>query len=259
MPVTPPRITGMIHLLPLPGAPGFAGSVDAVRERALADAAALAEAGVDALMVENYGDVPFHREARDPVTVAVMTHLVAELRREVPLPLGVQVLRNDAIAALAIAAATGAAFIRVNVLSGVMVSDQGIIEGCAAELMRLRARIAPDIAVWADVFVKHATPLGSVSLADAVRDTVERGCADAVIVSGTATGSPADPDDIRTVRSASTRPVIIGSGVTEDSVADLLAMADAVIVGTAVKRDGITTNPVDPVRARAVVARASTR
>ena len=249
-----PRLIGMVHLLPLPGSPKFDGDRNAVLARACSDALALADAGFNGILIENYGDAPFYKERRDPVVIAEMTHIITELRRVVSIPMGVQVLRNDAIAALAIAGATGAEFIRVNVLSGVMVTDQGIIEGQAAEVMRYRSANSIDAAVFADVFVKHAAPLGEVALVDAVRDTVERSCADAIVISGAATGAATKRDDIRTAKSASCSvPVIVGSGATEETIVGLLAIADAVIIGTSVKQDGLVTNPVDPLRARSMV------
>ena len=173
----------MVHLGALPGAPLFE-SLDAVIEEAIADAAALASGGCDGMVFENFGDRPFHKRA-GPETVAAMTRVISEVKPE--LPFGVNVLRNDARAALAIAAATGAAFIRINVHTGVMATDQGLIEGDAAETLRFRTAIAPEVLIFADYLVKHASPVGEHS----PRDLRERGLADAIIVSGTETGAPA--------------------------------------------------------------------
>ncbi len=252
----PPRLVGMVHLGPLPGAPRFGGSLQAVVDRAIADASVLAEAGFDAVIVENYGDEPFFADDVPKITVAAMTRAVAAVRDAVPLPVGVNVLRNDAIAALAIATATGASFIRVNVLAGAMVTDQGLVQGRAAEVARERATLG-DASVWADVHVKHAVPLGSVSLEDAASDTFHRAAANVLIVSGRATGQPTSIDDIARVRSAVPEaPVMVGSGVTIETVARFLTAADGVIAGTALKRDGVTTDAVDPARAAALVAAA---
>src|SRR4051812_25124527 len=120
-------IIGMIHLKPLPGTPGFGGSIDAIVDAALADARALDEGGIDAMMVENYGDVPFRRSAVEPHTIAVMMLAALAIRSVTAKPLGINVLRNDPLAALGIAAACGAAMIRVNVHTGAMVTDQGVI------------------------------------------------------------------------------------------------------------------------------------
>lgn len=252
----PPRLIGMVHLLPLPGTPGYRGSMEEVADRALADARALAEAGFDALLVENYGDAPFRKERVEPVVIAAMSAIAAALRREIPLPLGVQVLRNDARASLSIAAAAGCAFIRVNVHTGVMITDQGITEGRADETLRLRASLRCAAAVFVDVHVKHAVPPVPQTIADAARDAVERGLADAVIVTGARTGESAGMRDIADVRSAVNVPVIVGSGVEESNVSEYLLCAGAVIVGTSVKRDGVTANPVDPSRAQRLVSAA---
>ena len=252
------RLIGMVHLGALPGAPGFAGDLDAVVEAAVADAGILEDAGYDAVLVENFGDSPFFADDVEKVTVAAMTRAVSAIRASIGLPIGVNVLRNDALAALAIAAATGAAFIRVNVLSGSMATDQGAITGKAALVARRRASIAPGVQILADVFVKHATPPPGLSFAAAAQDAWERGGADALVVSGAATGQPAAITDLVTVRAAvPAAPIYLGSGAAQDTVADLLTIADAAIVGTAIKRDGSTTAPVDPARAKAFVAAAN--
>ena len=157
-------VFGMVHLRALPGAPLYAGSMDEVIDAAVADAKALAAGGCSGIVIENFGDRPFFASNVPPETVAAMTRVVVGTRQAVEVPIGVNVLRNDAKAALAIAAATGASFIRVNVHTGAMVTDQGVIEGEAAETMRLRMAIAPDVAVFADHLVKHAVPLAPTDL-----------------------------------------------------------------------------------------------
>lgn len=241
-------VFGMVHLRPLTGAPGFVSLGD-VLELALADARAIAAAGCDGFVIENFGDRPFTRARVEAETVAAMTRVIVELRREVALPFGVNVLRNDALSALAVAAATGAAFIRVNVHTGAAVTDQGIIEGDAYATLRKRAAIAPDVAIFADHLVKHATPMGEVS----PKDLRLRGLADAVIVTGSATGAAADPSRLRELREAlPDAPLIVGSGMSAANAAQF-AEADAVIVGTASKRDGDVDAPVDPQRLAAIV------
>jgi membrane complex biogenesis BtpA family protein len=250
-----PALIGVVHLLPLPGSPQYDGDWEAVGARALADARALAEGGVDGLIVENFHDVPFAKDRVGPHTVAAMALLVQEVRRAVTVPVGVNVLRNDARAALAIAAVCGAAFIRVNVHVGAMVTDQGIIEGRADETLRYRRELGARVAIFADVLVKHAAPLGSVDLAQVAHDTARRGLADALIVSGAATGQPCDPDDLQAVRlRVEDVPLLIGSGVHEGNAAALLALADGAIVGTSLKRGGDVHQPVDAARVRALRA-----
>lgn len=228
-----------------------------ILDAATADARVLEESGFDAVIVENFGDAPFYADTVPAVTVAAMTRSVADVAGAVSIPVGVNVLRNDALSALAIAAATGAAFVRVNVLSGVMTTDQGMITGRAADVMRLRRNLGLDVAVYADVMVKHAVPPAGMTIEAATADTVHRGLADAVIVSGEATGAKPDRDMIRRATTAAAgKPILIGSGATEATVAELLEVATGVIVGTDLKVDGVTTNAVDPSRAAAFVKAA---
>jgi len=227
-------VMGMVHLEPLPGAPLYGGSMGAVIEAALADAHALAEGGCDAMLIENFGDRPFFKTA-GPETVAAMTRAIGEVIREVTLPFGVNVLRNDPAAALAIAAATGARFIRVNVHSGAMLTDQGVIEGQAAETLRRRSVLAPHALIFADVLVKHAVPLAPVDDVRAAKDLRERGLADAVIISGSETGGAADVSRFRRIAAALDAPILIGSGVRVENAAEW-SDADGVIVGTSLKR-----------------------
>ena len=238
----------MVHLRPLPGSPLFR-SLDEVIEAAVADARAIAAGGCNGFVIENYGDRPFTRARVEGETIAAMTRVIAEVIREVRVPFGVNVLRNDPLSALAIAAATGAAFIRVNVHTGAMVTDQGIIEGDAYATLRKRAALAPDLLIFADYLVKHATPLGEVS-ADDLR---HRGLADAIIVTGAATGSPADPARLTALREVlPDAPLILGSGLTAEN-ASSFAEADAAIVGTSIKRGGAVDAPVDPARVETIV------
>jgi hypothetical protein len=224
------------------------------------DARVLVDAGFPALLVENFGDVPFFADQVPAETVAAMTLAVSAVS-EAGVPVGVNVLRNDAFAALAIAAATGARFIRVNVLTGLMYTDQGPIRGRAAELQRRRATLAPEVEVWADVMVKHSTPPSGLDAGQAALDTVERGLADAVIVSGPGTGAETDVDEAKAVKEAvpdGTR-VVLGSGARIGGLDRLLAAVDTVIVGSTIKVDGEPARRPDPLRAKAFVEHASER
>ncbi len=245
-------VFGMVHLKPLPGAPLFGGSLDEVIDAALRDARALTQGGCDGLGIENFGDRPFYATRVPPETVAAMTRVVTEIAREVRLPIGINVLRNDPHSALAIAAAVGAAFIRINVHTGVMITDQGIIEGEAAETLRTRAWIAPGVAIFADHLVKHAQPLAEVDVIQSVKDLRMRGLADAIIVTGSGTGVAGDPERLRVLRTAIDAPLIAGSGVDETNAA-MFADADAAIVGTSLKRGGDVDAEVDPARVERVV------
>jgi membrane complex biogenesis BtpA family protein len=173
----------------------------------------------------------------------------------VKLPIGFNVLRNDARAALALCAACNGSFIRVNVHTGAMLTDQGLIEGNAHDTLRHRQQLCPQSKIFADVLVKHAVPLGDWSIEDVARDTRERGLADALIISGVGTGMAADLSDVERVRCACpAAKILLGSGVTLVNIRDFLPLADGFIVGTSLKHDGKISNPVDPKRVRALVS-----
>jgi membrane complex biogenesis BtpA family protein len=247
-----PSLVGMVHLKPLPGSPRFGGSMPAVVEAAVTDAQSLSSGGVDAIMIENFGDVPFYPGRVPAETTAGLVAAVVAVRSVTDLPIGVNVLRNDGRTAVAIAACTGASFVRVNVLAGSRVADQGLLSSEAARVMRDRARLAPEVQVWADVDVKHSAALADRPLADEVGDLVDRSLADAVIVSGSGTGQPTSPEQVRAVRDASRgRPVVVGSGATLETLVEL--GADAYIVGTSLKIGGRVDQPVDAERVQRFV------
>ncbi len=247
-------LIGVIHLSPLPGSPRWGGSMDAVVADAIRDAQAYVEGGADALVIENFGDVPFTSGTVPAETVAAMSHVGTLVRREgVRLPIGYNVLRNDPASALGLAAATGGAFIRVNVHSGAMVTDQGIIEGKAFYSVRLRQQLCPDVKIFADVHVKHAEPLAGGRITDAAQDVLHRGLADGLIVSGSATGDAVDIEDLRMARAACPEaPIYVGSGSNAHNAGRFLQFANGLIVGSSVKRDGLLANPVDPKRVDAL-------
>ena len=245
-------VFGMVHLLPLPGAPLYGGSFAAVLDAALADARAIAAGGCAGVIVENFGDRPFTKGRVASETVAAMTRVISEIVRAVSIPVGVNVLRNDAHSALAVAAATGAAFIRVNIHTGAMLTDQGLIEGEAYETLRRRAAIAPDVAIFADHLVKHAVPLGGVDPLQSAKDLRLRGLADALIVTGSETGAAPEASRLRALREVIDAPLLIGSGLTAEN-ADSFGEADAAIVGTAIKRDARVDEAVDETRVAKIV------
>lgn len=248
-------LIGMVHLGPLPGAPRYGGDLDAVIRAALRDAEALVAGGADGLMIENFGDTPFYPGRVPAGTVAHMTRIAAEIRRRVDRPLGINVLRNDGRSALAVAHAVGARFIRVNVLAGARVADQGLLIGEAHELLRERALLrAESIRILADVNVKHSAALGvGRPLASEVADVCARGGADGLIVSGSGTGQATAVDELRAVKHAAGQtPVLVGSGVRDDNLEALLPYCDGLIVGTWLKQDGCVANPVDVDRVRSL-------
>jgi membrane complex biogenesis BtpA family protein len=247
----------MVHVPALPGSPRWSGFMSQVLDRASRDAAVLARAGFDALLVENFGDAPFWPEQVPPETIAGLTLVASRVATESGLPTGVNVLRNDARAALAIATVMGADFIRVNVHSGALLTDQGWLTGRAHETVRQRRMLGAAVAICADVLVKHAVPPPGANVVEVARDTRLRACADVLIVSGAATGIPADLARARAIRTAlPDTPLWIGSGINQDNVNSFLEVASGAIVGSSIKQTGEAAAPVDPARAMALVRAA---
>lgn len=247
-------LVGVIHLPALPGSPRGSLSATDCAKSAASCARALAAAGYDAIIVENFGDAPFFAGKVPPVTVAAMTACALAVRDAAPaIPLGINVLRNDAEAALSIAVCAGARFVRINVHTGARVTDQGVIQGDAAATLRLRRALGADsIAIWADVDVKHSAPLGPPRpIAQEVEDTTKRAMAEAVLVTGEGTGKGVDLEKLAAVkRAAGASPVYVASGATLDTLAALGAHASGVVVGSALRVGGIPGGPVDETLAK---------
>src|SRR6185437_6219966 len=187
-------VIGVIHLLPLPGSHRFAGNMEAIFERAEQEAAALVSGGVHGIIIENFFDAPFAKNHIDTAAACALSLVAKRVSAIANLPLGINALRNDAMTSMAVAVTTGAQFIRVNVYTGAMLTDQGIIEGNAHELLNYRRLLGADHAVriFADVMVKHAAPLTPYSdIRLEAKDAVHRGMADAIIISGSSTGDAA--------------------------------------------------------------------
>ncbi|MYE89390.1 BtpA/SgcQ family protein [Candidatus Poribacteria bacterium] len=251
----PKPIIGVVHLPPLIGSPQSAQPFHEIRTCALSDAGILIDNGMDGVIIENYGDVPFYPDSVEPHIVAALALVTDEIRGHHPqTPIGLNILRNDAKSAIAIATVTGAHFIRVNVHTGAMLTDQGIIQGKAHETLRYRSTLKSEVKIFADIAVKHAVPLAPIDILASAEDTYHRGLADALIVTGTATGRSTDLGQLKSVKSTAPQASIFaGSGVTTDNLGEVLEYADGVIVGTSIKRDGVTTNEVDPDRVRALI------
>lgn len=249
-------LLGMLHLPPLPGSPSYAGNMQTVLDAALHDAKILSEARFAGLIIENLGDAPYYPDHVPAETVAAMSVVAAHVRRQTQLPVGVNVLRNDAQSAMAIAAAADLQFIRVNILIGTSVTDQGVISGQAHLLARTRQRLhAENVLIFADIRVKHAAPLVDRELAQEIDDLFERALADAIIVSGTGSGKPVDANFLREVKKLSgDRPVLIGSGLNLENAKELLAVADGAIVGSSIKIDGQIHHRVDPEQVKRLTA-----
>lgn len=253
---TQPILIGMLHVPPLPGSPQSKEQFSAIREHVLRDAGALFEGGISNLMIENFGDTPFFPGTVPAHTVAHLTTIANDVASRFPdAKIGLNVLRNDGCSALAIAAAIDASFIRVNVLSGARLTDQGIIQGIAHDLLRLRKQLSAEgVAILADVDVKHSAALAERPFADEIEDVIQRGHADAIIVSGNATGLSVDKAQLaEAVVAAGSTPVLLGSGVTARSIKNLADLAAGCIIGTAVKCDGDVRQPVDTRRVREIV------
>ena len=252
---TPKAFIGVVHLMPMPGSPRWGGNMEKVLAKAEEEADILFQGGAHGIIVENFGDSPFRTGRVEPETVSGITLAVRRVMETAELPVGINMLRNDGRSAMAVAAVTGANFIRVNVHYGVMAADEGLVEGEAFETLRQRRALGVDVKILADVLVKHAVPLGSVDLALIARETVSRGMADGLIISGPVTGAETSATDVGTVRGALPGTfILVGSGVDEENAARVLAEADGAIVGTSLKRHGMIENSIDPDRVRRMAA-----
>lgn len=246
-----PRFVGVLHLPPLPGGPRPSPGLQACVKSAVEDAKALVNGGAEAAILENFGDAPFTAGRVEACTVAYMTHVALAVRDACPtLTLGINVLRNDGRSALAIASAVGASFVRVNVLVGSMVTDQGVITGDARQLLLDRQRIAPQVRIWADVLVKHAVPLGPQDLIQVAKDSLYRGGADALILTGSGTGQPIELGTLNRLRAALPKAhLVAGSGVVPD---DVPQGVDSAIVGTYLHERSDISRPLCTTRVRAM-------
>lgn len=253
-------LIGMIHCPAFPGAPRYRGAArEEILSFCLRDAERLVAGGMHGLLVENHGDIPFSKpEDIGHETAAFMAVVADRISREFDLPLGINVLANAPIPAFAVAAASGAAFIRVNQWANAYVANEGFMEGRAAEALRYRSKLrAEGIRVFADSHVKHGSHaiVADRSVTELTRDLAFFD-ADAVIATGQRTGDSADLGEIETVRDATHLPVLVGSGVTPDNVVPILERVDAVIVASSLKEGGVWWNPVEAARVTAFVEAA---
>jgi uncharacterized protein len=249
----PKPVVGMVHLWPLPGAPGYSGyGMRTIIDHALRDAEELVKGGVDGLIVENMWDLPYYvgHEVK-PESIAAQSVAASEVVEHFDLPVGINVIHNGGVGCLAIAVASGAKFIRVCILTGSRLWDTGELDhGCAAELVRKRKELyAEHVHIFADVDKKHSVAFPGLDLATHIEWTEFYG-ADALIVSGRMTGSAPDVAKVREAKQLASKPVLLGSGTTAENAVSLLQWADGVLVGTSLKYDGVAQNPVDPARLR---------
>lgn len=253
-------LIGMIHCPAFPGAPRYRGATrEEIYSACRRDAERLIAGGMHGLLVENHGDIPFSKpEDVGHETAAFMAVVADRLSQEFGVPLGINVLANAPIPAFAVAAASGASFIRVNQWANAYVANEGFMEGRAAEALRYRSKLrAEGIRVFADSHVKHGSHaiVADRSVTELTRDLAFFD-ADGVIATGQRTGDSAALDEIETVRDATHLPVLVGSGVSPENVVPILERVDAVIVASSLKEAGVWWNPVEAARVAAFVEAA---
>ena len=245
-------VIGVIHLPALPGSPDYDGQeMEDIIALALAEAGSYRAGGLDGLIVENHGDIPFAKPDRlGPETAAAMAVITRAVRLACPCPIGVNVLANGAIQALAVAKASGADFIRVNQWANAYIANEGFIEGPAGEATRYRAWLhARGVKIFADVHVKHGAHaiVADREIGEMARDA-EFFDADVAIATGQRTGDAASLVELGKIAAGTSLPVLVGSGANPENVGDILTNCDGVIVASYLKRDGVWWNPVDPER-----------
>lgn len=251
-------LIGMVHLPPLPGRRFRHVDIDRLVEYAIWEAGKLRDAGFKAVLLENYNDAPYHVVVNDPLTLSTMALVVREVSRAYPdLVVGVNLLRNSTAQTIALASAAGARFVRVNAYCEPRTSMEGLLSPAAAEIEDLRWQLPHMVMVFADVDVKHSQPLGRYNLEEVVKDCITRGRPDAIIATSSSTGEAPEPGYVASIkRFAQPKPVLVGSGITVENIEAYWAVADGFIVGTSIKLNGKTTNPVDERRARSLAEKA---
>lgn len=254
-----PRLIGVVHLDPTPGSVGALEKASAAPDQlsrlvdqAVSQTKTLTKAGFDGIVIENFGDTPFVKTQVNPETTASMAIIAAVIRDAAPkAKLGINVLRNDARTALAIAGVVGLDFIRVNILSGVAATDQGIIEADPISVLRFRQSFCPWVKILADAHVKHARSLSSHSLELQMEELVLRARADALIITGETTGREVDPGQLSEASDCAKRlgvPLYIGSGATAANAKALLKKAHGLIVGSSLRKNGRAGTVLDTSR-----------
>ncbi|NLX15030.1 MAG: BtpA/SgcQ family protein [Phycisphaerales bacterium] len=253
---TDKAVVGMVHVQALPGTPFASRSMENIIAQAVAESRTLANAGVDAILLENMHDRPYLRQQVGPEIVAAMTAVSHRVRESAGLPTGIQILAGANREALAVAAMTGACFIRAENFIFAHVADEGLMDQAdAGPLLRYRREIgAEHVRILADIKKKHAAHAltADVSIAEGAEAAVLFG-ADAVIVTGSATARPTDVNDMIQVRSAVEVPVAVGSGITPDNLPDLWEPGDVFIVGSFIKQEGQWHRSIDPDRLAALM------
>jgi membrane complex biogenesis BtpA family protein len=244
----------MVHVGALPGTPRYENNLEQVIEKAVMEGQALQKAGFGAIILENMHDVPYLRMHVGPEITAAMAVVSAEVRKAVSIPMGIQILAGANVAALSVAQAVGAEFIRVEGFVFSHIADEGLIEACAGPLLRLRRELgAENIKIFADIKKKHSSHAitSDVSISETAHAAEFFG-ADGIIITGTATGAAASSQELREVKQSVQIPVWIGSGITPDNISQY-KQAEGWIVGSSIKKGGIWNNPLDPARLNQMV------
>jgi len=254
---TPPQsgIIGCVHLHPLPGSPAYRDNMKHVIKTSLKEARLLADCGVDGLIIENMHDVPYLKGKSDAATVAAMSAASYAIRNEVDIPLGIQILSGATVESVSVAVACNLQFIRIEGFAFAHVADEGIIESCAAKMLRKRSELrGENIAIWADIKKKHSSHAitGDMNVGE-MAEACEFMRADGVIITGKWTGREVDLKDLDEVKISTTLPVIIGSGITAENFHKYKAKADIFIVGTYFKKDGNWKNELDESKIRKLI------
>ncbi len=247
---SPTPVIGMIHVGALPGTPAHSQNLAAIERQAVAEALLYRDAGVDGLMLENMHDTPYLRGSVGHEITASLSVVARAVREASGLTCGIQVLAAANREALAVALAAGLSFIRAEGFAFAHVADEGIIQSCAAELLRYRKQIGADsIQIWADVKKKHSSHAitADVGIGETAH-AVEFMRGDAIIVTGMVTGDAPKPDEVREVKRSTALPVYLGSGVTAANVATYLGQADGFIIGSEFKEGGHWSGKVAPRR-----------
>lgn len=242
-------IIGMIHLLPLPGSPNYQGDIESIEKRALDDLKALTEGGVDAFIIENFGDVPYDNEI-SLEGYSVMLSIINKIQQHTSLPFGINIQFNSTEQEWAMAFATHAAFIRVESFVENRIGTHGISFTAAPKLMRQKKQYPSECMIFSDVHVKHSYPMTEISLEDAIHEAYSSG-ASAVIITGRATGKQPEIEDVRKIKELYPDiPVLIGSGINERNAAEYLSVSDGIIVGSSIKYGGDVNQSIDEIRVK---------
>lgn len=248
------KIIGVVHLKALPGSPLYANNIEQIYQNAIEDAKALENGGVDSIIFENFGDTPFVKDSISKLTISHFVSIVNDVKRNIDITVGINVLRNDGEAAISIASATGSSFVRINILSGTMYTDQGIIEGKAHEILKLKKSIENEIEVYADVFVKHAVPPSGYTIENQTEELLYRAGADKIIITGDGTGKEIDYSQLIKLREIVPKgKLVIGSGVNEQNIREYKGIADILIIGTNFKINQDVNKSVDEESVKKIV------